>query len=91
MHFLDTEQLDHIARNVHASGCIHSGRNPERHFAGIQWLAAELSDFQQRFQAWVHRTAQRTQTQAGNDPVLANEWDRVGDGRDGGNFRERKQ
>ena len=72
------------------------GRDAEGHLGGAgraslaEARSAQFANFQQRLQAGIHHAAQALQSQRHHRPVLAQQRHRVGDGRNGHDFQERR-
>ncbi len=76
----------------HAAGGVDPRRHHEGDVIGVDGLAGQAGDVEQRPQADLVRAAgQHLESEFGDDPVLADQRHDVGQGADGGDLHERRQ
>ena len=76
----------------HSASRVHAGRNLKRHVTAVDRLACQSGDFEQRTQpnlVWTLR--QHFEPEFGDDPILPNQRDHIGERADRRDFHKRRQ
>src|ERR1041384_5032896 len=85
------EELDHVARHIHASGGVDARPQTKAHIAGSERTAIrQPGDLHQRLEAAIHRPAEPFKPQPGNNSVLAHQRHGIGDSGNGNHLEKRR-
>src|SRR5579871_3493095 len=87
------EELDYFRGDVHAPGCVDARRNAKGDVEAGELLRCgiKLSRGKERTEPDAYRPAQFAQTESSDGAILSAQWDRIGNGGNGGHLQKAGQ